>query len=127
MHGAVFEEHVLIHPGEHGVVLVDWCYSVAPGGTVPAVVARHRDAYPPEVLAKEPATPATDIFMATGLMLRLIKDPPARMRRFAAGCRFYAPRLRPQDAWQLLAEFDELLEDLYGPRRFRPFALPARQ
>jgi len=28
-------------------------------------------------------------------------------------------------AWQLLAEFDELLERLYGPRRFRLFAMPA--
>jgi serine/threonine protein kinase len=125
VHGAVLPEHVLIHPGEHGVVLVDWCYSVPAGGTVPAVVTRHRSAYPPEVMAKQPATAATDIYMATGLMLRLIDHPPERMRRFAAGCRYDAPRMRPQDAWQLLAEFDELLDDLYGPRRFRPFALPA--
>ncbi|AGL19793.1 serine/threonine protein kinase [Actinoplanes sp. N902-109] len=124
VHGAIVPEHVLIHPGEHGVVLVDWCYSVPTGGTVTAIVARHRAAYPPEIPAKQPATAATDIHMATGLMLRLIDNPPDRMRRFAAGCRYAAPRMRPQDAWQLLTEFDELLEDLYGPRRFRPFALP---
>jgi hypothetical protein len=38
-------------------------------------------------------------------------------------------RLDPRDAawmWRrLLAELDELLERLYGPRRFRPFAMPA--
>jgi len=28
IHGAVLPEHVLIHPAEHGLVLVDWCYSV---------------------------------------------------------------------------------------------------
>jgi hypothetical protein len=28
------------------------------------------------------------------------------------------------DAWRLLAELDDLLERLYGPRRFRPFHLP---
>jgi hypothetical protein len=33
--------------------------------------------------------------------------------------------MRPQDAWHLLGELDELLDDLYGPRRFRPFAMPA--
>jgi hypothetical protein len=33
--------------------------------------------------------------------------------------------MRPQDAWRLLEEFDELLGDLYGPRRFRAFAMPA--
>jgi hypothetical protein len=125
VHGAVLPEHVLIHPERHGVVLVDWCYSVAPGQPVPAVVSRYRAAYPPEVLAKRAATAATDIHMATGMALRLIADPPAPIERFAAGCRYDAPRMRPQDAWQLLAELDELLEKLYGPRTFRPFPVPA--
>jgi hypothetical protein len=48
-----------------------------------------------------------------------------RLLRFARGCTLAAPRMRPQDAWRLLAELDELLGDLYGPRTFRPFALPA--
>ena len=125
VHGAVLPEHVLIHPERHGLVLVDWCYSVAPGLPVPALVARHRAAYPPEVPAKRPATSATDIHMATGLVLRLIADPPAAITRFAEGCRYAAPRMRPQDAWPLLAEFDELLGALYGPRTFRPFRVPA--
>jgi hypothetical protein len=50
--------------------------------------------------------------------------PPA-LRRFAEGCRFAAPRMRPDDAWRLLTELDDLLRALYGPRRFRPFAVPA--
>jgi serine/threonine protein kinase len=125
VHGAVLPEHVLIHPAEHGLVLVDWCYSVPAGTAVPALVAKHRAAYPPEVPGKQPASAATDIFMATGLMLRLIRNPPEAMRRFARGCRYEKPRMRPQDAWRLLEEFDELLGDLYGPRRFRAFAMPA--
>jgi hypothetical protein len=125
VHGAVLPEHVLIHPAEHGLVLVDWCYSVAPGERITALVTKHRDHYPPEVTGRAPATAATDIFMATGIMRRLVKDLPKPMRRFADGCMYDAPRMRPQDAWQLLAEFDELLDTLYGPRRFREFALPA--
>ena len=125
VHGAVLPEHVLIHPAEHGLVLVDWCYAVPAGTPIPALVARHRAAYPPEVTAKRPATAATDIFMATGLMLRLIRNPPEPLRRFARGCRYDHPRMRPQDAWHLLGELDELLGDLYGPRRFRAFAMPA--
>jgi hypothetical protein len=125
VHGAVLAPHVLIHPEEHGLVLVDWCYSVAPGTSIPALVSAYRSDYPPEVRAKDPAGPATDIHLATVLMRRLMKDPPPALRRFADGCLYDAPRMRPQDAWALLAEFDELLEDLYGPRRFRPFAMPA--
>ena len=126
IHGAVLPGHVLIHPAEHGLVLVDWCYSVAPGGRIPALVAAHRDSYPPEVPAREKATEATDIYHATVLMRDLIGSalPPA-LRRFADGCLYAAPRMRPQDAWRLLAELDELLEHLYGPRRFREFAVPA--
>jgi hypothetical protein len=29
IHAAVLPGHVLIHPGAHGLVLVDWCYSVS--------------------------------------------------------------------------------------------------
>ncbi|WP_127504274.1 molecular chaperone DnaJ [Actinoplanes solisilvae] len=118
VHGAVLEEHVLIHPEQHGVALVDWCYS---GTRVKAVVARRKDVYPPEVLKDKNAGPATDIYMATGLMTRLIEDPPKPLRRFADGCLYDAPRMRPQDAWRLLAELDDILHSLYGPRTFRPF------
>jgi serine/threonine protein kinase len=123
VHGAVLPAHVLIHPAEHGLVLIDWCYSVAPGERIGALVAEHRDLYPPEVTERRAAGPATDIYQATALMRRLIKDPPPAMRRFADGCLYPAPRMRPQDAWALLAELDELLENLYGPRTFRPFTI----
>ncbi|SDT79084.1 molecular chaperone DnaJ [Actinoplanes derwentensis] len=118
-HGAVLEEHVLIHPEQHGLVLVDWCYA----GHRPAAIVKARVSdYPPEVRNDRLAGPATDIYMATGLMARLIGPRmPAEMRRFAAGCMYDAPRMRPQDAWALLGEFDELINRLYGPRKFRPF------
>ncbi|MFI5954415.1 lipopolysaccharide kinase InaA family protein [Cryptosporangium sp. NPDC051539] len=126
VHGAVLPEHVLIHPGEHGLVLVDWCYAVIGSGSVPALVARYRDAYPPEVPAREAAGPATDLYLSAGLMLRLMgsRVHPA-LRRFAEGCRLARPRMRPQDAWRLLAELDDVLQRLYGPRRFREFSVPA--
>ena len=61
VHGAVLPEHVLIHPAEHGLVLVDWCYSVAPGERIPALVAKHRDGLPagggrPEAGRRRPPT-----------------------------------------------------------------------
>jgi hypothetical protein len=124
VHGAVLPAHVLIHPEEHGVVLVDWCYSVATGTPLTALVAQHRADYPPEALAKQPATPATDIYLATVLMRRLIRQPPAPIACFLDGCLYDAPRMRPQDAWALLAELDEVLFACFGPRKFRPFTLP---
>ena len=131
LHGAVLPEHVLIHPERHGLVLVDWCYSV-PGchpdrsGRVPAMVPRRAGWYPPEVAAREPAGPGTDVFMATRCMTFLMAGrAPRALRAFARGCLLPAPHRRPRDAWRLLGELDDVLEGLYGPRRFRPFHLPS--
>ena len=129
IHGAVLPEHVLIHPGEHGLVLVDWCYSVSgsPASRIRALVKRYRDWYPPEVLFGEPAGPDLDIWLGTRCMTELIGPRmPARMAAFARGCLLASPRGRPADAWALLAEFDQLLGRLYGPRTFRPFAMPVK-
>ena len=127
IHGAVLPEHVLIQPAEHGLVLIDWCYSVpAPAGRLAAVPGRCRARYPPEVLAGQPAGPDLDIWLATRCMTELTGAArPDPLTSFAAGCTLAGPRRRPDDAWQLLGEFDDLLERLYGPRRFRPFAMPA--
>jgi hypothetical protein len=126
VHGAVLDEHVMVHPGEHGLVLVDWCYSVPPGMPLTAIVGRHRDRYPPDILGRGPAGPDTDIWLATVCMTGLIGGlMPAPLAAFGRGCMLAHPHRRPDDAWALLAELDELLGRLYGPRTFRPFAIPA--
>ncbi|WP_433826378.1 molecular chaperone DnaJ [Actinoplanes sp. CA-015351] len=113
IHGAVLESHILIHPERRGLVLLDWCYA---GNRPRAIVSASKAVYPPEVLHERTASPATDIYMATGLMTRVIGPSrlPEPLRRFAAGCCYSAPRMRPQDAWALLGELDELI-----PAKFR--------
>ncbi|MFI0791842.1 serine/threonine protein kinase [Micromonospora rubida] len=124
VHGAVLPRHVLIEPDGHGVVLVDWCSSVVGEGAIPALVPGHADWYPPEVAARRPCGPGTDLAMAAGCMTWLMGDrAPRELRAFADGCRRPALRARPDDAWRLLGELDEVLERLYGPRTFRPFTL----
>ncbi|MET7423211.1 serine/threonine protein kinase [Dactylosporangium sp. NPDC005555] len=125
VHGAIVPEHVLIQPDDHGVVLVDWCYSVSePGDRIPAIVPHRRDHYPAEVLDRETPGPYTDLAMAARVMADLMGDrAPQALRRFADGCRLSSPRQRPDDAWKLLGELDDLLHRLYGPRKFRPFVL----
>jgi hypothetical protein len=125
-HGAVIPEHVLIHPAEHGLVLVDWCYSGQPGVALPAIIGRYRDWYPPEALSRRISEPATDIWLATQCMTTLIRGRmPRPLCAFSRGCQITNPARRPQDAWQVLAELDDVLERLYGPRKFRPFTIPA--
>ena len=111
VHGGILESHILVQPEKKGLVVVDWCYA----GHRPQAIVKAREAdYPPEVLHEKTATPATDIFMATRLMTRLMgTEMPHGLRNFAAGCCYDAPRMRPQDAWALLAEFDEIIPPRY--------------
>jgi hypothetical protein len=127
VHGAVVPDNVLIQPEEHGLTLVNWCYAaVGAADLVPALIGRYRDWYPPEIPARGRPTPGSDIYLATRCLAALIGErAPTAISRLARGCLRPSPAARPQDAWRLLAELDELLERTYGPRRFRPFALPA--
>jgi hypothetical protein len=127
IHAAVLPEHVLIHPAEHGLVLVDWCYAITqPGGIAVALPAAYADWYPAEVHSREAPGPDLDIWLATRCMTQLMdRLAPAPLTTFARGCTLPGARRRPSDAWQLLSELDAVLERLYGPRTFRPFTMPA--
>lgn len=143
IHGAVLPPHIMIHPAMHGLVLIDWCHSAARNGRTAAppiklISPPYRAWYPPEVLAKKPPSPATDIYLAAQSTVYLLGgDPvrgtfpdvvPKRMQEFFLGCVPKSQHSRPRDAWELLQEFDDLLErlgDPYFPRRFRPFHLPS--
>lgn len=121
VHGAIVPENVLVHPGQHGIVLAGWSFSVEEGQRLLATSGTI--SYPPEVGRGDAVTAATDVHMAHALMLDLLGDNETRQRRFARGCMQEIPGRRP-DAADLLGEYDELLDELYGRRVFRPFAMP---
>jgi hypothetical protein len=133
VHGAALPCHVLIHPACHGLQLVGWGQSVPVGRPVRSLPTRYRPWYPPEVLSRRPATPATDLFLAAGCMVYLAGGDPAKgqmpdsvpapLQRFLRGCLLEGAQMRPGDAWGLLDEFDELLEQLYGPPKFHPLTM----
>ncbi len=137
IHGAVLPTHVLIQPEAHGLVLVDWSYAVTHGARITAVSAPYESWYGPEVLKKEAPKPGLDIYMGARCMVYLLGgDPvsglmpgsvPKPIQSFFKGCSLQGPAMRPQDAWKLLEEFDELLGQLWGPRKFRPFVMPTRK
>lgn len=131
VHGAVLPPHVLIGPQNHAVMLLDWCYSsTETDGKYPpikAMVNDWRHFYPEEILAKQAPSPATDIAMAAYTMA-FLSGRTNPLRTFFKGCVLQKQRMRPQSAWELLREFDELLEQLgepFHPRRWVEFAVPA--
>lgn len=135
VHGAVVPSHVLIRPEDHNGILIDWCYSVPSGTPLKAISLLDMAAYPPEVRAKQPVTPATDLYMAAQLLLRLLggdsathelpQHVPTPLRALVRACLIPAPPRRTSDAWQLFDDFREILATLYGLPVFRPFRMPA--
>lgn len=134
VHGAVTPDHVLIRVDDHNGLLIDWCYSVPVGEPLKAMNLAYRADYPPEVPARQPATAATDLYMAACCMVRLLGGDlatgampdrvPKAIQRLLRSCLLPAPHRRANDAWELFDEFHTVLGQLYGPPRFRPFHLP---
>ena len=131
VHGAVTLDHLLIRPSDHNGLLVDWCYSVPQGESIKAVSPAHRRDLPREVLAKAPASAATDLYMAAGVMIRLLGGEPTRgefpatvpkeLQALLQSCLIAAPHRRPNNAWELFDDFEAILQRLYGAPKFRPF------
>lgn len=140
IHGAILPTHILIEPDLHGLVLIDWAYAVhnppTSGERISAISSPYEAWYPEDVFKREQATPGLDIFMAARCMVdvlggdaansRLPDHMPTKMKKYFEWCMSPGARMRPQDAWQLLEEFDTLIESLWGPRQFRPFEMPRR-
>jgi serine/threonine protein kinase len=135
IHGAVLPPHILVHPVQHGAKILDWSYAVKVGkGHIPAISLDYTAYYPPEVVTKGDPTPATDIFMMAKCAVALIggdvttnampNTVPQSVQDFLLDCLQEAPRMRPQNAWDLHENFDKLLALVVGKSKYRPFTMP---
>lgn len=106
VHRQVNRRHILIQPEEHGLMLVDWTKAT-------------QEKWDPKIAGQEVADGLRSIQNITAM-----DKAPRRYIRFFEGCLRYPSRL--PDAWTLKDEYDELIEELWGPRRFRPFHMPTK-
>jgi hypothetical protein len=124
VHNAILPEHVLIHPAEHNARLCGWSAATRGKAPVKVMVGRRLEFYPPEVAARRPTTPATDLYMLAKTIL-FVTNPatlPRNLAGFLRAC-LLAQRLRPQDPWAVFQEFFEELKAAFGERKFRRFAM----
>lgn len=127
VHGAPTPENILIHPEQHGLVLIDWCYSVREGESLKAIPEKRRNLYPEyDIADKRPITGALDMYVAHQTIGALFNKATmsGQYRAFLSGVMQPKPMGRPE-AGETLKALEDLLRRLYGPRRFRPFEMPA--
>lgn len=140
VHGAVLPSNVMICPDKpmaHNGILIDWCYATKEGGRIRTAVTAELASYPPEVLAKKPASATADVYMSAVCMVRLlggsvskpgIKIPetlPRPIRGLLKACLLSAGH-RPREVFEVFSDFEKILKDVYGTRKFRPFSMPTK-
>lgn len=125
-HCALNAEHVMIHPEQHGLCVVDWSYSKGVHDDIgfrpppsPFIAPEMSD------ISYGPIGETTDVYAVAKLMVWLIKPDllPTQLRAYVTACTQPRPGDRPSAA-EALTHFDELIERLWGKRQFRPFAMP---
>jgi len=118
-HGVVTPDHVLIEPRGHKLVLIGWSAAV-PFGLIPHLFPlRWRDWNLATSADARGSSAASDLGCAARTMSYLLAAgvEPAISRHLERAAESH-------DAWKLLEDFDKLIEALWGPRRFRAFAMP---
>lgn len=134
IHGAVLPPNIWIQPEQHGLMLMNWFQAVLAetGENFPHIDPDFAAWYPPDVASHEAPIFGTDISMSAKCMIHLLggdaegntipDSVPREMRMFLKGSVLPGNRT-PQDAWALLQEFDDLLQRLWGDRKFHPFQM----
>jgi hypothetical protein len=111
-HGGVTPDHVLVHPRDHGAMLVGWTAATPLGGRIPVISRRWAALYP----GRE-ATPALDVAMACAVCrpLSAASGPIAQVLDRGTRC---------DDAWALRDALVVASEAVFGPGSYHPLAMP---
>jgi len=126
VHGAVVPDHVLIHPRDHGAMLIGWTVATpwGPGSTrdLPAIPERWEALYG----GSRVATPGLDIAMACRCartvagwhLADIVRTSPieALLQRGMSGS--------VDDAWAFRDELTAASRDALGPAAYHPLTLP---
>ena len=135
-HGAILPPHVMINPTDHGAKLLDWSYAVTEDGAcLKALSAPYREWYPPDVFERRPVRPNLDLLLATKVFTYLVGgDPvagklpdflPKSLSDLLTPAMDPDSKKRPEDIPAFYRRLEDTLEEVVGPRRFRPFTMPA--
>jgi hypothetical protein len=120
VHGGAYIDSFMIHPERHGLVLKDWQYSVKINEPARLLNKAATMLYLPEVNDYKGLTPRVDISLAAKAALFLCdEDTPSRFLRALRG----TSQFPPADTATAITEFEELIEELWGPKEWQVFKM----
>jgi hypothetical protein len=121
VHGAVHPDHVLVHPRDHGAVLVGWTLATPwSAGQVQELPASSRKWAALYDEHGRQATPALDIAMACQIVRTVSSSASSPVERVLQR----GLRGQVQDAWALRDELVAASQEAYGPAAYHPLSMP---
>ncbi|HZI09922.1 MAG TPA: hypothetical protein VE153_05965 [Myxococcus sp.] len=136
VHGAVLPPHLLVHPRDHGLMLVGWSSAVRFGAPrpLPCRSASHEAFYPEDVWKGEAPLPTTDLIMCarsiawvlggdaeSGAVPVGVPPPLADLLRQQCDARYREPS---GDAWRVKELVDAAARESFGPPKYVRFTMP---
>lgn len=134
LHGNLDPSHIVVRPHDHNVWLIDWCYSIVnPARTGQRFRCLNEDYSPPEVGARKPPLPSSDLYsLGKCMIFAMGGDPSAKALpegiddRLVRFLQFFVRESalgRAQDAWEMYTQLDRLRKDIYGRHKFIKFEI----
>jgi serine/threonine protein kinase len=123
VHGAIFPENVLYSPSDHGMRLIDFCYSTNEGKPLSAIITKYSSLYPPEIMRKNSVSTATDIYLAAQMLKSASDRIPPQFDALFAWCMAESPNSRPCDAWDFADRWKATAKVVYGEPKFIPLVV----
>ena len=133
LHGNLDPAHILVRPHDHMIWLVDWCWAVVnPARTGQGFKALNECYSPPEVRERGRPTPASDLYALGKCAIhaaggdpekKTVPDMDPRLARFLKYLCVESQGGRPQDAWELYFQVDQLRKQIWGTHEFIPLDL----
>lgn len=126
--------NVLIRPRDHNLVLTDWDHAVLNAHLNKGETFSGRENFlAPEILDGQRALPSSDLYSVGKLMIYVLGGDPAteefpdgvhpRIQSFIKAFVLKSPWQRIGDAWAVHRNLVELVEELWGQRRFLEFTV----
>jgi serine/threonine protein kinase len=134
IHGNIEPAHLMIRPSDHNLCLIDWSYGIVdPSATGDGFKVFNKDFSAPEVKERKPPIPSSDLYSvgkcmiyALGGNIKTNTMPDSVNKDLQRFIQFFireSPIQRAQDAWEMQNQLVELIEYLWGPRKFLEFRM----
>ena len=118
-HVAINPSNFFIDTQNHNIKITNFCFASS-GENLSLIDIRYKNLYPPEIFQKLVFF-STDLYMLTDLVQNITKEIPDKIRVFFRSLKILNPNRRPNDCFEVLDNFKNILKELYGEPKWFEF------